>query len=146
MYIKCLEGEVLRLKEIYGTVCQERDNVVNENRQLRELLAAHGIVYDPSKPGPPTLMQHDSTFSGSGSGSLSPTVSSNYNAATASTGKTSPPILGHPQMTHPGAPQLAPPPMQVGAPQGQRLDYDQIGIDFVLTYDRTSYPSPPPNA
>jgi len=27
----------------------------------------------------------------------------------------------------------------------QGLDYDQIGIDFVLTYDRAPYLSPPPN-
>jgi hypothetical protein len=32
---------------------------------------------------------------------------------------------------------------QVGQQQSG-LDYDQIGIDFVLTYDRTPYLSPPP--
>jgi hypothetical protein len=36
---------------------------------------------------------------------------------------------------------------QRGHPHGAQqtgLDYDQIGIDFVLTYDRTPYLSPPP--
>jgi hypothetical protein len=28
--------------------------------------------------------------------------------------------------------------------QQNGLDYDQIGIDFVLTYDRSPYLSPPP--
>jgi len=148
MYIKCLEQEVLRLKEVYGSTSRERDNLAEENRKLKELLAAHGICYDPSKPGPPTLMHSDSSFGGSGS--LSPTISSNYNPASASTSLTSPPSM----------PGRAPPPvpgiegnqqqlvqsMQTQPSQNQGLDYDQIGIDFVLTYDRTPYLSPPPNA
>lgn len=149
MYIKCLEQEVLRLKELYGSTSRDRDNLAEENRKLKELLAAHGICYDPSKPDPPTLMHSDSTFGGSGS--LSPTMSSNYNPVSAATSLTSPPSL----------PGRAPPPvpgmdggqqrqmgqaMQGQSSQNQNVDYDQIGIDFVLTYDRTPYLSPPPNA
>jgi hypothetical protein len=39
-------------------------------------------------------------------------------------------------------------PQQFGSQQTmnkQGLDYDQIGIDFVLTYDQAPYLSPPPN-
>merc|ERR1711915_482262 len=46
MYIKALEQEVLRLKETFGTTSRERDQFAEENRRLKELLAAHGIRYD----------------------------------------------------------------------------------------------------
>jgi hypothetical protein len=33
--------------------------------------------------------------------------------------------------------------LPTGGPQGSQDTYDQIGIDFVMTYDRTPYLSPP---
>ncbi|KAK4986755.1 hypothetical protein LTR66_007772, partial [Elasticomyces elasticus] len=50
MYIKALEQEVLRLKETFGSTARERDAIAEENRRLKELLAAHGITYDSASP------------------------------------------------------------------------------------------------
>lgn len=148
MYIKALEQEVLRLKEVFGNTSRERDAYAEENRRLRELLAAHGISFDgltPSTTGVPTMPP---SFGGSSTGS----VSGFSRQDTGSTGFSPPPL--HSQ-TSSGAQQYgAPIPMQsMGRlPAANRIDYDQVGIDFVLTYDsqgqpvyRQPYPSPPPN-
>lgn len=136
MYIKALEQEVLRLKDVYTNAIRERDAMAEENRKLKELLAAHGIPVDASSPGFGRTV--GSSYGGSSTGS----VSGSYNAQTASTGYSSPPTLPN---------QPPPPPPKNGAvqphaqPQSSNgLNYDQIGIDFVLTYDRTPYLSPPP--
>jgi hypothetical protein len=137
MYIKALEQEVLRLKEVFTSAVRERDAMAEENRKLKELLAQHGIPFDPSSPGTVFGRTAGSSYGGSTAGSVS-----GYNPGTASTGYTSPPSI----------PNHAPPPVpKSGAVQQQQqaspangLDYDQIGIDFVLTYDRTPYLSPPP--
>lgn len=141
MYIKALEQEVLRLKETFGTTSRERDHYVEENRRLKELLMAHGIAFDSlASPvnGLPSV--ESSTYSSSGS-------VSGYGPGSASTGYTSPPSVHHRNgsvlhdmmmQTSMHSRNLQP------APQVNALDYDQIGVDFVLTYDRTPYLSPPP--
>lgn len=43
LYIKALEDEVLRLKEIYSSVAQDREKLAEENRLLKDVLAKHGI-------------------------------------------------------------------------------------------------------
>jgi hypothetical protein len=111
---------------------------------LKELLMAHGIAFDLSN-APNNGMSHVSSSTyGSSSGSVS-----GYGPGSASTGYTSPPSFQHRgSISHDGMGQQ---PMtlqqqqarQVGQQQSG-LDYDQIGIDFVLTYDRTPYLSPPP--
>jgi len=154
MYIKALEQEVLRLKETVATTSRERDAIAEENRRLKDLLLAHGISYDLSSPnGSGFGGLGTSTYGGSSTGSVS-------GAFTHSTGYTSPPDMGSQQgmplsggghMTH-GSPTHTTPvsvhhpqqQQQNGGAGGPALDYDQIGIDFVLTYDRTPYLSPPP--
>jgi len=141
MYIKALEQEVLRLKEVFGNTVAERDAIAAENRRLKELLAAHGIHYDLS-PGISNTV--GSSFGGSSN--------STYDMGTGSTGLSSPPSTK-------GRAQPLPPlngevgisehphqhPMQLQPhPTGTGLNYDELGIDFVLTYDRTRYLSPPP--
>jgi hypothetical protein len=141
MYIKALEQEVLRLKETFGTTSRERDHYAEENRRLKELLMAHGIAFD-SLASPPTGMAHVGSSAYSSSGSVS-----GYGPGSASTGYTSPPSVHHrngsishdAMMQHHMHPQALQP-----SPQVNGLDYDQIGVDFVLTYDRTPYLSPPP--
>lgn len=143
MYIKALEQEVLRLKETFGTTSRERDQFAEENRRLKELLMAHGINFDSiaSPAGGLAVNIGSSAYSSSGS------VSGGYGPGSVSTGYTSPPSVRHrngsisqdmmmPSTMHTHAMQ---PSQQVG-----ELDYDQIGVDFVLTYDRTPYLSPPP--
>lgn len=141
MYIKALEQEVLRLKDVFSNTSRERDAFAEENRRLKELLMAHGISYDlssPSNTGMPPV--GSSTYGGSSSGS----VSGGYGPGSNSTGYTSPPTMTNlPRGSLSGPAGQAISPQQVQQPNGG-LDYDQLGVDFVLTYGRTPYLSPPP--
>lgn len=142
MYIKALEQEVLRLKETFGTTSRERDQYAEENRRLKELLMAHGIAFDSiaSPSNGMGLNVGSSTYSSTGS-------VSGYGPGSASTGYTSPPSVHHRNGSI-SQDLMMPPAMhsQVMQPNQQvsGLDYDQIGVDFVLTYDRSPYLSPPP--
>ncbi|KAF2084017.1 hypothetical protein K490DRAFT_76129 [Saccharata proteae CBS 121410] len=135
MYIKALEQEVLRLKEVFGNTSRERDAIAEENRRLKELLAAHGIAYDASSPGA-GFNRMGSSYGGSSSGSMSGGTS--YNPGSASTGYTSPPQMGHAMPALPNNGQMHPPQQQQGHLQrpNNSVDYDQIGIDFVLTLEK----------
>jgi hypothetical protein len=137
MYIKALEHEVLRLKELYGSSISDRDAVINENKRLRELLLAHGVPLE-SLPSLSAMRGMPASYNGSSSGSISGSYRQD-----SSNGEFSPP---------PHRPQEFKPMASAGQLPAQHLDYDQIGIDFVLTYDsqgqpynRAAYPSPPPN-
>jgi hypothetical protein len=141
LYIKALEQEVIRLKDTFAATSRERDAFAEENRRLRELLVAHGISFDLSNPPSNGMSQVGSSTYGSSNGSVS-----GYGPGSASTGYTSPPISGCISRDGMGQQpltlqQLA---QQPGHHQQNGLDYDQIGIDFVLTYDRSPYLSPPP--
>ncbi|KAB8292083.1 hypothetical protein EYC80_007828 [Monilinia laxa] len=48
LYIKALEQEVLRLKENFSCVTQSKQSLAEENRQLKQLLAQHGIQWSGS--------------------------------------------------------------------------------------------------
>lgn len=137
MYIKALEHEVLRLKELYGSSVSDRDAVVNENKRLKELLLAHGIPLD-SLQSLPAMRGMPASYNGSSSGS----ISGSYRQDSSTAGFSPPPLRSQDSKPMASASQLP----------TQHLDYDQIGIDFVLTYDsqgrpynRAAYPSPPPN-
>lgn len=135
MYIKALEQEVLRLKDSFASTTRERDAFAQENRRLKELLMAHGISFDLASSSNGI---GSSTYGGSSSGSVS-----GY-AGTISTGYTSPPSMPH--LGSLGNHEVSSVPQQHQQQQRPNggLDYDQIGIDFVLTYDRMPYLSPPP--
>jgi hypothetical protein len=137
MYIKALEQEVLRLKETFANTTKERDAFAEENRRLKELLMAHGIQYELASPNNGMAHFGNSSYGGSSSGS----VSGGYGPGTNSTGYTSPPTMAHRGSISHDMPLSQPP--QAPHPNSG-MDYDQIGIDFVLTYDRTPYLSPPP--
>lgn len=140
MYIKALEHEVLRLKELYGSSISDREAVVTENKRLKELLLAHGIPLD-SLQSLPAVRGMPASYNGSSSGS----ISGSYRQDSSTAGFSPPPLRSQ---------DSKPPMASAGQLPGQHLDYDQIGIDFVLTYDsqgqpqpynRAAYPSPPPN-
>ena len=138
MYIKALEQEVLRLKDSFASVSKERDAFADENRRLKELLMVHGITFDTLISPTNGMQGFNSSYGGSSSGS----ISGGY--GTASTGYTSPPTVGHRGSMSQDVPLNQQVPQQVSQ-LNSGLDYDQIGIDFVLTYDhRTPYLSPPP--
>jgi hypothetical protein len=144
LYIKALEQEVLRLKETFSTITRDKDSLAEENRALKQLLAHHGIPWNGTG-GVDELRQNPSvgyTSSGSISGSYAP--ASTYSP---------------PPQTHSSTPntryQSASPPdastagRSLARQQAQQgVDYDQAGIDFVLTYGNESsskaYMSPPP--
>ncbi|KFX87089.1 hypothetical protein V490_08555, partial [Pseudogymnoascus sp. VKM F-3557] len=78
LYIKALEQEVLRLKQNFSTVARSKDALAEENRQLRNLLAAHGIPWTGSGgvdelAGGSTSYPSSGSFSGSYPSSVSPT-------------------------------------------------------------------------
>lgn len=140
MYIKALEQEVIRLKDTFAATSRERDAFAEENRRLRELLMAHGIAIDFSNTCNSMGPMAGSTY-GSSTGSVS-----GYGPGSASTGYTSPPSLQHQgSMSHDSmGGQSVTMQQQSNGHQHNGMDYDQVGIDFVLTYDRTPYLSPPP--
>ncbi|KAK3072474.1 hypothetical protein LTR53_006726 [Teratosphaeriaceae sp. CCFEE 6253] len=134
MYIKALEQEVLRLKEIFSTATKERDAVNEENKKLRNLLAAHGIKYDFATT-PIKFQREDSSFGVSSSGS----ISGSYAPGSDSTDFSPPPPMPNPahQLTHNGGSHGTPPHRQnLAQLPNNRMDHDQIGIDFVLTLER----------
>lgn len=150
LYIKALEEEVLRLKDVYAESTRERDRVQQENIRLKGLLQQHGIAYDFSET-PVKFQREGSTGYGpSSSGS----ISGSYQPASESTGF-SPPPNGMPiQMPVPHLQQH-----QGSMPQSQmnmaqlpsnQVDYDQTGVEFVLAYGsqnqhmQATYPTPPP--
>lgn len=143
MYIKALEQEVLRLKELYGSSTRDRESVELENQKLKQLLAAHGIAYDGNSSGAGYQNMAPQSWNGTSSGS----ISGSYRDATNTSGF-SPPAL----RSHESSSMDAQPTMMAGQLPNNNLDFDQIGIDFVLTYENTpgqsnraAYPSPPPN-
>ncbi|KAI5861862.1 hypothetical protein GGS23DRAFT_611468 [Durotheca rogersii] len=153
LYIKALEDEVLRLKEVYSNISQDKEKLAEENRQLKNLLQQNGIALG-SAGGLDDIVSGPSpgyTPSGSVSGSYAP---GSNNAFTPLTSISAPsPISASSQGV--GIPPQAPrgvsrqqqhPPRQ---PAQGRVDYEQAGIDFVLTYENPENPSqayisPPP--
>lgn len=142
LYIKALEQEVLRLKENFSLVSRDKESIAEENRQLKQLLAQHGIPWNGSG-GVDELARNASigyTSSGSISGSYAPGSQSNsnspqpqsYSPNITKSNSTSPPngVNGR---------------SMIGQQVQRGVDYDQAGIDFVLTYadPSKSYLSPP---
>ncbi|KAM0329971.1 hypothetical protein ACHAQA_004139 [Verticillium albo-atrum] len=139
LYIKALEDEVLRLKEIFSNISQDKDKVAEENKQLRQLLAQHGIPL--SSVGLDDTVSNPSggyTTSGSPSGYshahgsrsvFTPPLTSKSTAASIS------PSYGPNNNSHgtPGGPHASHMPAQYGL---NGVDYEQAGIDFVLTLEK----------
>lgn len=156
MYIKALEQEVLRLKDTFAESTRERDKIQQENLRLKALLSQHGISYDFGD-SPVKFQRENSGYERENSGYSSGSISGSYRPASDSTGFSPPPPSGIPNQVHAAhmhQQQAVAMPMDNAMSQlpSNRLDYDQIGIDFVLTYDSQGrpmqipapYPSPPP--
>ncbi|CAJ2501593.1 Uu.00g044460.m01.CDS01 [Anthostomella pinea] len=131
LYIKALEDEVLRLKEIFSNVTQDKDKLAEENRQLRNLLNQNGIAA-ASTTAMDDVISNPSlgyTSSGSISGSYAPGSSTTAytppltSISTASGSNSGQLLGGHQQSAQSG------------------VDYDQAGIDFVLAYENPNDPS-----
>ncbi|XXG93987.1 hypothetical protein Hte_000238 [Hypoxylon texense] len=151
LYIKALEDEVLRLKEIYSNVSQDKDKLAEENRQLKTLLQQNGLSLG-SGAGVDDVgngLSPGYTSSGSISGSYAP-GSSNTAYTPPLTSMSSPPSMSVSSQGIGGQPQARSLSQQQQPQPGQsHVDYEQAGIDFVLTYDNPddpskAYISPPP--
>ncbi|TRX96574.1 hypothetical protein FHL15_002476 [Xylaria flabelliformis] len=129
LYIKALEDEVLRLKEVFSNVSQDKDKLAEENRQLRSLLHQNGIAASGVSAMDDVISNPSMgyTSSGSISGSYAPGSSSAFTPPMTSISSL-PSVAGSAQM--------------MGAHMGQQhpvqsvVDYDQAGIDFVLTLEK----------
>lgn len=168
LYIKALEDEVLRLKEIYSNVSQDKDKLAQENRHLKSLLSQSGLggglggglgamaggssVLDDAISNPSAGY----TSSPSATGSYGQAPSSNTSAFTPPLSATN---MGQPQaaaLSHSASHQhqyhrrhlprhsgQGHNPGGTGVAGGQpdrnpAMDFDQSGIDFVLTYENPS--------
>lgn len=153
-YVKALEEEVVRLKEVYSGISQDKTKLAEENKKLKDLLLQHGIPFQsnaPDDPGAGGGGSHDGEpYNASGSGyslphgpqsqsGLSPGMTSHTTGGSISS-------AGPPTNQYTTGQQLRNLTQRVTAEKG--VDYNQAGIDFVLTYDKPSplraYPSPPP--
>jgi hypothetical protein len=125
-YIKALEDEVIRLKEVYSDSRQGRDKLAEENKQLRDALAQYGIPV--GSPGSTA-----SYAPGSSSTRTPPFTTQTTTPSIGSSGHASPgdrqQVSGH---------QLRDMTQQAS---GRGVDVEQAGIDFVLAYG-----NPPPNS
>src|SRR4051812_27569693 len=125
MYIKALEQEVLRLKEMFTTSTKERDAVAEENRRLKELLASHGISYDFASV-PLTFSREDSSVYGRSAGG---STSGSPPPRSESTSTNLSPPHSHGQRPLQPAPAANYGQQAVQLPNNN-FNYDQLGIDF----------------
>lgn len=136
MYIRALEDEVLRLKEIYSTVAQDREKLAEENRLLKDALVQSGIQIPNLSNGRGSGGEGGaSNFGGSGAPDPSFGFSNNFNSSFSPSGA-----------SHSTAPTGSPDNSggRYNALSGEQLkqatkkasesgfDIEQAGIDFVL--------------
>ncbi|KAK3311124.1 uncharacterized protein B0T15DRAFT_489751 [Chaetomium strumarium] len=156
LYIKALEDEVLRLKEIFSNISKDKEKLAEENRQLKALLVQDGSRMAALTGGSNVLEDSMSNLSVGHSPNTSMTGS--YMAASSNTNAFSAPISvssggrsdelsprsaiypsGYRHLYHQHSQQE---PLSTSLDAGDQpnenpvLDYEQAGIDFVLTLER----------
>ncbi|KAK0613009.1 hypothetical protein B0T17DRAFT_499116 [Bombardia bombarda] len=162
LYIKALEDEVLRLKEIYSNVSQDKQKLADENRQLKTLLTQNGMAGAGTMAGGSSSMLDDAMSNPSIGYTSSASMAGSYVAGSSNTSAFTPPPLSATNMSHRGGSGGVSPHgmshhhghhhqhsgqghhMSAGAGTGAggqsnrnpKLDYDQAGIDFVLTLEK----------
>jgi hypothetical protein len=153
---------VLRLKEIYSHVSQDKEKLAHENRQLKALLAQNGISLGPVVSGGGGSMLGDESMSNNSRGfTPSGSISGGAPPSSYTSAFTPPHVAGtqatslspHPHgQTQPQSRQQASglgSGLQLGGQErnrNQHIDYEQAGIDFVLTYvePRQTHPTSMP--
>lgn len=158
LYIKALEDEVLRLKEVFSNVTQDKDKLAEENRQLKMLLSQNGLSplsasgliddiasnqslgYNTSSP---SVSGGSASYApGSATTAYTPPMTSQSNAPSVSISQMMP--MQQHQHQHQQRFQSQPQHTRNVSQQQQqqhRVDYEQAGIDFVLTYENPKHPS-----
>ncbi|KAJ0350255.1 hypothetical protein KNSL1_004160 [Colletotrichum chrysophilum] len=140
LYIKALEDEVLRLKEIFSNISQDKDKVAEENRQLKQILAQNGIPLshygDDMISNPSAGYTSSASVSGHSYGQNAYTPPMTYTTAPSVSPSSHGPSHSHSHGPPPPLPQM------MGGQQlqnmqeqnsGRNVDFEQAGIDFVLT-------------
>ncbi|KHN98537.1 bZIP-type transcription factor [Metarhizium album ARSEF 1941] len=139
LYIKALEDEVLRLKELYSNASQSKEKLLAENKYLKTIMAQHGVRF-------PRSADRDNGGSPGASGASPGNSGAPGSYASFSPGSQSGTSTGHSTNFQLMAGQQMRSAVQQLANKG--VDFEQAGIDFVLTYDNPAssraYPSPPP--
>lgn len=170
LYIKALEDEVLRLKEIYSNVSQDKDKLAQENRHLKSLLSQSGLGGglgggSGTMVGGGGSVLDDAMSNPSAGYTSSPSATGSYGQAPSSNTSAFTPPLSATNMGQPHAAALShsashhqqqyhrrhlprhsgqghnPGGSGVAGGQPDRnpaMDFDQSGIDFVLTYENPS--------
>lgn len=146
---------MLRLKEVFSNISQDKERLAEENRQLRTLLAQNGMGVGTVTGASSVL---DDTVSNPSVGYTSnASVAGGYASASSNTTAFTPPPLSANAMSQRGggtSPNSATYPLShhnhLHSDQGHHsagsgpgdppnlnpaVDYDQAGIDFVLTYE-----------
>jgi hypothetical protein len=141
LYIKALEQEVLRLKDNYSRVTRDKETLADENRALKLLLAQHGIPWNGT--GGVAEFQRLGSTAYSSTGSMSGSYAQDFSSPSHNPSLT--PDTG---LSPSGGGRSTTNGQSLAQRQMQpTVDYDQAGIDFVLTYDHDpskAYMSPPP--
>lgn len=134
-YIKALEDEVLRLKEAFTHASQDKDQLAEENRQLKALLSQGVAVGGPSllddSLSNPSLGYESGPASITGSYAPISSNTSNFTASPLPTGG-----MGHQSGPSPNNGGMGGFENQPNPNPNPNLDYEQLGIDFVLTLER----------
>ncbi|PHH87857.1 hypothetical protein CDD83_8310 [Cordyceps sp. RAO-2017] len=135
LYIKALEDEVMRLKELYSNVCQDKDKLAEENKQLRDVLLQHGVSLrstgqedvssNPSFSQPSgTTTSPGNSFATGSHAAFSPSQSTAPSVASSGFPGNLQPVTGD-QMRNMARPSNA-----------KGVDCEQAGIDFVLALEK----------
>lgn len=132
------------MKELYSRISQDKEKLAKENRHLRDALAQHGIPFRgggqddvASNPsiGHPSSASPGNSFVPASHTAFSPSQSTAPSVTSSGYASNLQPMTGDHMRSV----------VQVSAAKG--IDFEQAGIDFVLTYDNSAsraYFSPPP--
>ncbi|KAF4509761.1 hypothetical protein G6O67_003901 [Ophiocordyceps sinensis] len=131
LYIKALEDEVLRLKELYSTISQDKDKLADENKQLRDSLAQHGIPY--SSGGQDDLASNPSYSHPSGTSPGNSYATASHTTFSPSTAPSVVPSTYTSTLQPVMGDQLR---GMAHSSNGKGVDIDQAGIDFVLALEK----------
>ena len=129
--MKTIELELMRSKEMCTNLAQEKIRLADENAKLHDLLRFHGISPEGISPySPANDVQASSSFGGSTkNGSLSHSQSQGLSPS-----MTQGSVIVSSPARMPGSSPLdfSQPGDEPVVQVQENLDYDQIGVDFVL--------------
>ena len=141
----------MRLKEIFSNISQDKEKLSEENKQLKNALAQSGVGWSGGGQ-PDDLISNPSAGYTSGTSVSGGYAPGSHNAFTPplTSQSTAPSVSPSTNAPHSATAQIGAGQQMRNAQQagaGRGIDYEQAGIDFVLTYDNhpsMAYLSPPP--